>query len=58
MRSEKLLRLIEKGLEFSAPLATQLARLTSTTRMDAPSDDEMEAIFDAVKIGTKVTILP
>lgn len=48
MQSPKLLRLIEQGLEFSVPLATQIARLTSTTRMDAPSDDEMEAIFDEI----------
>lgn len=48
MRSEKLLRLIEKGIEFSTPLATQLAGLTSSAEMDAPSDDEMEAIFDEV----------
>lgn len=48
MRSEKLLRLIEKGIEFSTPLATQLAGRTSSAEMDAPPDDEMEAIFDEV----------
>jgi hypothetical protein len=48
MRSPKILQLIEQGVDFSTPIATQLARLTSNARMDAPPDEEMEAIFDEV----------
>jgi hypothetical protein len=48
MRSQKLNRLIDRGILFSAPLATQKAGLRSEAGMDAPCDEEMEAIFDEV----------
>lgn len=48
MRSEKLSRLIAKGVEFPTPFATQAAARTSAAEMDAPCDEEMEAIFDEV----------
>jgi hypothetical protein len=55
MRSQKLNQLIERGLRFSEPLATQKAPLRSKADMHAPCDEEMEAIFDeiaAVFLGT------
>jgi hypothetical protein len=48
MLSEKLRRLAARGREFPKPLATHDAPLTSNSGMNAPSDEEMEAIFDEV----------
>src|SRR5690242_1140058 len=48
MRSQKLNRLIDRGILFSEPLATQKAPRGSAAGMDAPCDEEMEAIFDEV----------
>jgi hypothetical protein len=48
MRSQKLNRLIERGASFSEPLAIQKAPLRSEAGMDAPRDEEMEAIFDEI----------
>jgi hypothetical protein len=48
MQSRKLMQLVERGIEFSTPLATQNAKLVSAGGMDAPPDEEMEAVFDEV----------
>ena len=48
MRSIKLTRLTQKGIEFPTPLATQKAPRRSQAGMDAPCDEEMEAVFDEV----------
>jgi len=48
MRSRKLNQLIERGWSFSETLATQKAPLQSESGMDAPCDEEMEAIFDEI----------
>jgi hypothetical protein len=48
MHSRKLARLIQQGREFQSPIATQEAPLHSDAGMDAPSDQEMEAVFDEV----------
>jgi hypothetical protein len=48
MRSKKLARLLEKGIEFHTPLATQNAPLRSKGGLHAPCDEEMEAVFDEV----------
>jgi hypothetical protein len=50
MRSKKLARLIQKGREVHDPLATQKAPLRSEAGMDAPCDEEMEAVFEEVAI--------
>jgi hypothetical protein len=48
MQSRKLTALAQRGIEFSAPLATQNASLRSQAGLHAPSDEEMEAVFDEV----------
>lgn len=48
MLSRKLKKLLEKGISFSSPLATQTAALRSAADLDAPCDEEMEAVFDEV----------
>lgn len=48
MRSQKLNQLIERGWSFSEPFATQSAALSSEAGMEAPCDEEMEAIFDEI----------
>jgi len=48
MQSQKLNQLIKRGWSFSEPLATQKAALSSESGMDAPCDEEMEAVFDEV----------
>jgi hypothetical protein len=51
MRSQKLNRLIDRGILFSEPLATHKAPLRSKAGMDAPCNEEMEAIFDEVAMA-------
>src|SRR5258708_2000624 len=48
MQSKKAARLIQKGRAFQNPLATQKSRLRSEAGLDAPCDEEMEAVFDEV----------
>ncbi len=48
MRTVKLTRLTQRGMEFPPPLATQKAQLRSKAGLDAPCDEEMEAIFDEI----------
>jgi len=48
MRSKKLKQMIQKGRAFQNPLATQKAPLRSEAGLDAPCDEEMEAVFDEV----------
>ena len=48
MQSRKLANLIQRGIAFRNALATQKAPLRSEAGMDAPSDEEMEAVFDEV----------
>jgi hypothetical protein len=50
VRSEKLIRLTLKGISFSTPLATQDAPRQSEFGMDAPVDEEMEAVFDEIAV--------
>ncbi|MFS8085572.1 MAG: hypothetical protein ACMG6H_08075 [Acidobacteriota bacterium] len=49
MRSKKLKHIAERGIvSLTTPLATQKAPLRSSAGMDAPCDEEMEAVFDEV----------
>ena len=48
MQSKKVARLNQQGRAFQNPLATQNAPLRSEAGMDAPCDEEMEAVFDEV----------
>jgi hypothetical protein len=48
MLSSKIAKLVQRGWEFRDPLATQKAPLRSKAGMDAPCDEEMEAVFDEV----------
>jgi len=51
MRSKKLTQMIQNGRAFQDPLATQKAPLRSEAGLDAPCDEEMEAVFDEVATG-------
>jgi hypothetical protein len=48
MQSKKVARLNQQGRAFQNPLATQRAPLRSEAGLDAPCDEEMEAVFDEV----------
>ena len=50
MRSKKATALAARGMEFPMPLATQDAPLRSQAGMDAPCDEEMEAVFDEIAV--------
>jgi hypothetical protein len=48
MQSRKLANLVQRRIAFRNPLATQKAPLHSKAGLDAPCDEEMEAVFDEV----------
>ena len=48
MQSRKVASLIQKGKPFQNPFATQRAPLWSKAGLDAPCDEEMEAVFDEI----------
>ena len=51
MPNRKLTELAKLGIKIPTPLATQEAPRTSLAEMDAPSDQEMEAIFEEIAAG-------
>ena len=51
MRSKKVTALATRGIEFNSPLATQNASLSSQSGLDAPCDEEMEAVFDEIAVA-------